>query len=248
MKLFRLLFFFMMPFIFLYLGFNFGLLSSSKAEPGTIPDGENKYADQLAQRSQDQQQFNLLVISVSSRSNDAQLKSAWLISFHHANPDQINFVPLYPVAGERSDDVNNLITNNFSIAVDGEVSQVFLDSLVAMFMIKLDGLLLIDQLDMSQAINLLGGVNIDGQMLDGNQFIVFADQIAEGGQRGSSLVIGNLCSQIAGLTNSDSLASFTDYLTAHLTILDRKSGFSPDIFRSLITNPKLLCDFPTLGY
>lgn len=250
MKLIRIMFFVIIPMVFLALGIHVGILSSGSANPGLASaENGNSPEQSVSRQANGKQQFNLLLVNVSSRSSGAELGSAWMVSYHFSNPKVVNFVPLYPLDKNGSDDLNNYVATNFDLSTTGEISPVFLESLQAMYMVKWDGYLVLDKSEILKAFQYLGGANIGGQNLDQEQMKAILDRV--GSQAGSSIsdraaLIQNLCSQLATTPDTGSLTAFADFLIAHLTILEHNSGFSIDGLRSLITSPELTCVFPTL--
>jgi hypothetical protein len=249
MKFIRVLIILVMPFIFLVLGFRAGILTSSSAESGEKIANTGQAADAGAfQRSRNQQQVNYLVVSVGSR-NAGNLQSVWLISNHISDTNLVNFVPLYPLSKERSAQLNELMESTFALTQTGEVSPAFLETLQAMYMLRLDATIVLDSTEISQAINLLGGLDLADTHVNGDQLLASLESSTDGqlvSAENHSGIIRSICLQLANTQESERLVTFADYLAAHLIVIDRKSAASAEMLRKIITNPLINCQFPTL--
>lgn len=244
MKFIRILFILIVPLLFLILGFRAGLLTSSSAEQGSENSQDiNSLKNVDSQTNFNKQQFNLLFVSLGSR--DAQnLKSAWLVSYHHSNPNLVNFVPLYPTSHDNADQLNDLLESNFSLLPSGELFPAFLDTLQAIYMVNWDGYLIIDTAEISQSINFLGGIQHNGSILDGNQTAAMLYNATNNKEK--SDIIQSICTKLISSNDTEQLGGFADYITAHLTTLEIKTGISQQSLRTLIKNPQLKCAFPTI--
>ncbi|MFN2198545.1 MAG: hypothetical protein ACK2UW_20665, partial [Anaerolineales bacterium] len=189
-----------------------------------------------------------LVVSIGSRSA-GNLKSVWLVSNHVSDSNLANFVPLYPLDPSRSAQLNDLLASTFALNSSGEIEPVFLETLQAMYMLPIDATIILDTTDISQAINLLGGLDREGAHLSGDQFVTSLESVADGSNvsaENHSDVIQGICSQLVNTHETDRLVAFADYLTAHLILVDRQSPAPVEMLRKIITNPQLNCQFPTL--
>lgn len=249
MKFIRVLFILLMPLIFLVLGFRAGILTNSSADSGNNNPNVSLAADVgVSQRSRNQQQVNYLIVSVGSRSA-GNLKSVWLMSSHVSDANLVNFVPLYPLKPDRSAQLNELMTSTFALTPTGEVAPAFLETLQAMYMLHLDATIVLDTTEISQAINLLGGLDLKGAHLDGDQLVASLETTTDGlnvSAENHSGIIQSICLQLVNTQESERLVTFADYLTAHLVFMDRKSTASAEMMRKIITNPQVNCQFPTL--
>jgi hypothetical protein len=241
MKFLRLMFVLFIPLLFLFLGFRAGLLTSSSAESGS--GGNQELQDSaLTGRNAKKQQFNLLLVSVESRQSGG-LKSVWLVSNHDANPELVNFVPLYPYQGSGANQLNDMLASSYNPTGSAELSPEFMQTLQSMYLVSWDGYILLEQGELSQAIHLLGGAQIGGELLTGDQLVsrFYADA------NGQSVIIQGVCSQLVNAANSSDVTDFADFLTSHLSVLNPDSGLSDGVVRSIISSPKLNCAFPTLS-
>lgn len=250
MKFFRVMLFILLGLGALFLGFYFGLLQSSSADAGTRSSADLSSQDNIAvSHTLEKKQVNLLLVSLGSR-QAGNLKSAWLVSLHTSNPHRINFVPLYPNETTGSEQLNALLAGQFSFSSGGEIAVPFLETLQAMYMIEWDAYLVLDQSEIAQAINYLGGSMYGEQSLNGEQVLALIDQNLAGDSsklQTSAEIIDGLCKQIIRTTDNHQLSTLADFLTARVTVLPNQENFSIDILRQLIFDPRLDCAFPTLG-
>jgi hypothetical protein len=250
MKFFRAMLILMLPVIALVFGFWAGLLKSSSADSGTSQITLLKSQEVSAiSNSVEKQQINLLLVSLGSRSA-GNLQSAWLVSLHTSNPHRVNFVPLYPNETAGAEQLNELLASQFNLSAGGEISTPFLETLQAMYLVELDAYISLDRIEFAQAINYLGGIQLDEQLLSGDQVLALIDQSQENGNnqlaRAADVITG-MCLQMSRTTDNSRLSTLADFLAAHLSIFDAQSGMSTEVLRNIIYDPKLACSFPTIG-
>lgn len=250
MKFFRVMLFVLIGLGALSLGFYFGLLQSSSADAGTPESASPASQENFAiTHTAEKPQVNLLLVTLGSR-QAGNLKSAWLVSLHTANPHRVNFVPLYPNESAGSEQFNALLEGQFALSAGGEIAAPFLDTLQAMYMVEWDATITLDRAEISQAVNYLGGTLQGDQIIDGEQVLALIDQGQENGnsglQTGADLINGT-CNQLTHTISNEQLSTLADFLAAHTTILPNQKTVSADLLRGLVFDPKLSCAFPTLS-
>jgi hypothetical protein len=247
MKLLRVLFFISVPLVFLILGFRAGLSKNLTADSG-LASTQSQNGRNTVLSANEKQQLNLLYLTVTDRSENGSLQSAWLVSHHISNPDVVNFVPLFPLEKAGSDELNGLIEDNFSIAASGELSPFFVETLQSLYMLKWDAYLILEPQEIEQAVNLIGESQESASRIANAQLSLKLGDHSLGtkNQTERAATIQQICAQIVQTTESTDLQTFADYIIAHLIIPNRDSGISSDIIRYLIMNPQLSCVFPTL--
>lgn len=113
------------------------------------------------------EQYNLLVIGVDdAQSKEAKLQSIWILAFPK-NMSRLNLVPIFP---SPENPVQNLILAEAFQLHNGKPSQEFWD-VMKETNIWWKGHVISDKADLAKLIDLLEGIKVNGEQLNGDQAI-----------------------------------------------------------------------------
>jgi hypothetical protein len=113
------------------------------------------------------EQYNLLVIGVDdAQSKEAKLQSIWILAFPQ-NMSKLNLIPIFP---SLESPVQNLILAEAFQLHNGKPSQDFWDAMKATD-IWWKGYVISDKTDLVKLIDLLDGIKVNGEKLNGDQAV-----------------------------------------------------------------------------
>ncbi len=145
----------------IWLGYNFAnrKISELPFTPTASPFPTNK------------EQRSLIVVGVDQLSAPSpKLKGAWYIAYLPDMPE-INLVPLYPAIREPYRSKNSELEKTFQISRSGELSPEFLTALKSVYGLAAGEPVLFDDSALIGLINLLGGVELNGRVINGKNAV-----------------------------------------------------------------------------
>lgn len=220
-----------------------GLSGSFLSPPSLLP--ESPKAAQVPTIVPATNQRNLLVIGVDQlQAAQPVLESLWLVLYFPGKPD-FTFLPVYPMPGEQGVQATSALLENFSLESTGHPNSAFLHQLADW--IWWNNYMVIDQTGMISLINMLGGIPINNQNLDGAQVMARMPESSQDSQAAyasqASLLAG-ICGQTKKLPSKKAIAitirKIESNLTTDLDLIDSLDTW-------LVPNKKSLtvrCEFP----
>lgn len=156
-------------------------------------------------------QHSILIIGVDRLPETSgiyapRLVSLWLAGFF-GQAQRINFAPLYPPAQAALPEASSLGAD-FRLNPDGTPGEAFLNRLRRLG-VWWSGYVIVDEAALTAAIDLLGGVSLNGRQLDGQSAL---DSIpapwknSSAALQGQTDLLGALCSQASQLPDTAALA------------------------------------------
>jgi hypothetical protein len=190
-------------------------------------------------------QRNLLVIGVDQLSaSQPELKSAWLVMYFPGKPD-FTFLPIYPTPDEQGVKASSNLQTSFSLDTIGRPNPAFLHQLAER--IWWTNYLVIDQTAMIALINMVGGVPLNNQYLDGAQIMArMSSSSQDSNETYASQVslLASICGEAKNLPSKKSIVTTLRKIKTNLTT-DLDLIASMDIW--LDPNKKSIavrCEFP----
>jgi hypothetical protein len=186
-------------------------------------------------------QFNLLLIGVDNvQSKDAKLQSIWIMALPK-NTSRLNLIPIFPSV---KNPVRNLILAEAFQLYKGQPSQEFWD-----VMKKTDtwwsAYVVRDKADLSKLIDVLGGISVNGEQLNGTQALSkipnwkYNPQTAMEQQQ---IVFEGICNQISAKQTS---GTTTGVFIQTMNFSKNTATFIGQWVAKISANKSLGCHFPT---
>lgn len=250
MKFLRLLFFSGMTVFSLFLGFRAGLLTSSSSEPGLASSDARAEGKSLIAGPGATGQVNLLLVTVDDTVSPERLISAWLMGYHHNNPNLLTFIPLYPGAGQGGENRDVDLIKQFQIDRRGQISGKFLESLGNIFRVSWDGIVTISAREVIHTIDTLGGISLAGELIGGRTLLEnmvgeSTDTLAA--RQYQALTIKATCDQIANRVSSTQLDQFASLLSSKLSASLKDPEINNEALKDNFLNTRLSCETPTVS-
>ena len=159
-----------------------------------------------------ERQSNWLIIRVDQTTEDARLESIWL-AVQNKESRKITFVKIFPIAGRPQQ--NHQLAAAFSLE-NGEPNKDFWNILNAVQPIRVDRYLLTTRQDISHLIDILGGVTINNQKLNGKQAVSQIPAWQDDPVQASAIeqdLLSGICAQLED--NSKAVENFAIHLLLH---------------------------------
>jgi hypothetical protein len=196
-------------------------------------------------------QRSLLLITTSSLNTaDSHLESVWLATYF-PNSSDIRLLSIYPMGDQPISNFETQLVNSFGLnKKNGQLvlDQDFQDLLVAENY-WWSGYLVLDEVAMADIFDLLGGIELKGQTLSGEQVISeLPDVIQEPGDAYSFQIamLQSVCKQFTQVALNTDLSQAHSLLSHHI-ITDLQSNQLITEFQSLIASERQpACKFPML--
>ncbi|MFN2236763.1 MAG: hypothetical protein ACK2U1_21240 [Anaerolineales bacterium] len=192
----------------------------------------------------DNDQFNLLIIGVDDLSHvDAQLESIWLAAYAE-NSNHITLIPVFPSSDDP--DQNMILSDSFSIE-QGKPREEFWDEMrKENFWWK--GYVISDKDSTIRIIDLLGGIDMQNQQMDGLQAVRSITSWNDDTQlsiKQQRILFESVCNKIF----TDQIASpqmINDFVNQNSLADTRTKTFITNLIANIKYNGSIACNFPTL--
>lgn len=195
-------------------------------------------------------QRNILIIGVDDlTSSVSQLRSVWLL-IHFPDELDLTFIPLYPGTRNGVPVVDPELEKSFSLDRDGIPSATFFDSLGEL--VWWDNYIVMDEFALAEGIDFLGGIAIEGELLDGHRVIdsiSAADKDLLEALVSQVNLLDSICRHIARGSFPSRMEQLIPRLADHYQSDIDLHDFMNEWRNSLseLSNP-LVCEFPTLDF
>lgn len=192
----------------------------------------------------DNNQFNLLIIGTDeSGESDAQLESIWLAA-HAKNTSKVTLIPVFP---SPEDPVQNLILAEAFNLENGKPGKEFWD---AMRNTNLwwKGYFITDIASTIHMIDMLGGIQIHGRLLNGAQAVGSIppwESEPQTAVKYQKLLLEGLCNQIAE-NQTVNLKSASELIINNIQSITKTSTAFTNLTTQSGLHGNLNCAFPTL--
>jgi hypothetical protein len=195
------------------------------------------------------QQKNLMFISVDSFSpHTSRLRGVWLAVYIPDRPD-VSLIPIYPLYAETDALADQRILRSFALDAAGIPDNEFFDELKKS--IWWDHYLIVDDYALSQWIDFIGGVSVEGSPLDGYEAIksVPVPPIdLEESLAGQVNLLGTICQRISIHPAPENFSTYLSGLADHMRTDTTVEDFlGPLLVSKTSDGPKINCEFPTLN-
>jgi hypothetical protein len=217
--------------------------------PGTVrlvAEGSRTSIDSL-----DNGQRSILLISATSlQTPNPHLESIWLATYL-ASDTTIRLLPVYPTGKPSLSDFEQQLDSSFNF-VQGNSAQVLTQDFVEV--LKKDnywwsGYVVFDEVAFSRIINDIGGIELNGRPLTGEQAVIGLAKLSDNPQRGfpsQVVVLQSVCHKFQEISPSLDLSQLVTLLPNHI-YTDLDSYQLQTEMQSLFSNErKPTCRFPTL--
>jgi hypothetical protein len=193
----------------------------------------------------DSKQFSiLLVVCDRTTVSKPSLRSVWLILFV---PDQekVTYIPIFPATMKNYEVRDQILVDSFYLGKNGAPSTQFLDN-VKNLKIHWDHFLIIDEGFFELLVDLLGGIKINEEIIQGNQISVLIDnsESSSDSLEYQKIVLQVGCSRIPLIISHPNAKTLIEYILMNsitsYSILDIHSGWD----HLLSSDRTPVCEFP----
>lgn len=196
-------------------------------------------------------QRSLLLISASwMNSTDPQLEGIWMATYFPSD-SSIRLLPIFPSGDQPISDFETQVVNSFGINKKNGQPVLAPDfiSLLEKDNYWWSGYLVVDEIAMAGIFDLLGGLQMKGQTLSGEQVITeLPDPLDQPGNAYSyqMAMLSSVCKQLAQMTPNADLSQVNSLLHRHVL-----TDLQPDQWRTefqflLASERQPACKFPLL--
>ncbi len=196
-------------------------------------------------------QRSILLISTSSLSSPhPNLESIWLVSYMPSD-SFVRLLPIFPAGDQTISELESILVNSFNLKKENGrlgVNQKFLDVLVAENY-WWSGYIVLDNVAMTEAFDLLGGIELKGQKLTGEQVLRELPDVLDDPSNAYAYQIAILqsaCKQFAHLATNPDLTKPNLLRPRHLLTDLEPEQVQQELYSLLANGRQPACKFPLL--